>query len=269
MKNYYSISIPKPCHEDWNIMTPKEKGRFCDSCAKTVINFTKMEDYEIQDFINLNKNNRICGHFKQTQLDSINLHIPSRVLEQQKSFHKIFLLALLIAMGTSLMNCTNKNGDKKKIDSIEIIDNKNKKIIDVSLGIPSLEKVDSIPEKSCSKSNKEIPAPETLVREIELTGDIEIIEPTGLITLELPIDEDLVIGAIQVQSPPEFKNTPQNLSLKEKRDYFSKKVSDFISENFNTKSYSDLKGKQRIATQFKIDTNGKVKDIKIRASHLY
>ena len=100
MKNYYSISIPKPCHEDWSIMTPKEKGRFCDSCAKTVIDFTKMNSLEIQDFINENKSNRICGHFKQTQLDSININVPSHIIEQQ-SFHKLFLLVLLITMGTT------------------------------------------------------------------------------------------------------------------------------------------------------------------------
>lgn len=108
MKKYYSIAIPKPCHEDWNNMSQREKGKFCSSCSKIVIDFTKMNTYDIQDFINENKDNRICGHFKQTQLDSINLHIPSQVLEQQYNFHKVFLLALLITMGTSLMNCTNK-----------------------------------------------------------------------------------------------------------------------------------------------------------------
>ena len=93
---------------------PTEKGKFCNSCSKTIVNFTKMDTHEIQNFIIANKNNRICGYFKQSQLNSINIYIPSETVVSPKSFHKTFLLALLITMGTSLFNCTNKSGNKQK-----------------------------------------------------------------------------------------------------------------------------------------------------------
>lgn len=291
MKNYYSISIPKPCHEDWKQMTPKEKGRFCDSCTKTVIDFTKMNTFEIQDFIHENKNNKVCGHFKQIQLDSINLHVPSQVLEQKQNFHKIFFLALLITMGTSLMNCTNKNGDKQKIDSIEVIDDKSN-IIDITLGLPYIEKIDSLPKKNCSeKSNagnkKQIPKPlidpTGLIAVETILGGVIIIETPpveidSIITIEPPPfcpfpekrkeDEGFVIGFIQVESPPEFKPTPQNLSTKEKRDYFSNKINDFISNNFKAPQGNiNLHGRQKIQVQFKIDSLGNVIDIKARAPY--
>lgn len=261
MKNYYSISIPKPCHEDWNMMNTKEKGRFCNSCAKTVIDFTKMDTYQIQDFLNENRSNRICGHFKQTQLDSINIYIPSQILEQQQNFHKLFLLVLLIVMGTSLMNCTNKNGDTQKIDSVEIINYIN------SLGEPLLKKADSIPEKTCT---------ERITKKEEITetlGDIEVIEPpityepvdpVGIITYE---KEDTVIGLLFAESPPEFLNTPSNLSIQEKRDYFSKQITNIVSKNFNTSVCLNLRGKQRVDTQFKINDEGYIIDIKARAPH--
>ena len=35
--------IPNPCHEDWNKMTPEDKGRHCSVCDKVVIDFTKMD----------------------------------------------------------------------------------------------------------------------------------------------------------------------------------------------------------------------------------
>ena len=34
------ITIPTPCHENWNEMTPNEMGRHCTVCSKTVKDFT-------------------------------------------------------------------------------------------------------------------------------------------------------------------------------------------------------------------------------------
>lgn len=268
MKNYYSISIPKPCHENWDTMTPKEKGRFCDSCAKTVIDFTKMNTLEIQSFIHKNKQNRICGHFKQTQLDSINLNIPSHVLIQQHSFNKLFLLVLLITMGLSLFSCTNKNGNKQKIDSIEIIDSIDNKTIDILGGLPNIKIEDSAQNKTCTTSSEKATAIEIITDgelNIETVGDIEIIEPTGIITYEE--EEDIVVGFIQAESPPEFKNTPKNLSKEEKQKNLSNKISEIVAKNFNESVCLELKGKQKIFTQFKIDEKGHVIDIKARAPH--
>lgn len=65
------ISIPKPCNENWNSMSPNKNGRFCNSCNKTVIDFTKMNNPEIQKYFSENSNNdRICGHFKFNQIET-------------------------------------------------------------------------------------------------------------------------------------------------------------------------------------------------------
>ncbi|WP_412561122.1 carboxypeptidase-like regulatory domain-containing protein [Winogradskyella sp. MIT101101] len=67
MKKTISISIPEPCHEDWNKMTPKEKGRHCAACNKTVIDFTsKTDEQVIKTFEN---ENNLCGRFKTQQLN--------------------------------------------------------------------------------------------------------------------------------------------------------------------------------------------------------
>lgn len=67
MSSKISISIPKPCQENWQTMTPMEKGRFCDSCQKQVFDFTKSSDREILQKFNSDKN--ICGRFLKTQLE--------------------------------------------------------------------------------------------------------------------------------------------------------------------------------------------------------
>ena len=65
------ITIPKPCNENWNSMSPNKNGRFCNSCNKTVIDFTKMNNPEIQKyFIENSSQERICGHFKLNQIES-------------------------------------------------------------------------------------------------------------------------------------------------------------------------------------------------------
>lgn len=67
MKKEIYLHIPTPCHEDWNKMTPVEKGRFCESCAKRVIDFTTMADREILH--HLANSSRLCGRFNRDQLE--------------------------------------------------------------------------------------------------------------------------------------------------------------------------------------------------------
>ncbi|WP_337968410.1 hypothetical protein [uncultured Flavobacterium sp.] len=123
MVRNHKLTIPEPCQENWDKMTPKDNGRFCLNCSKTVIDFTEMLPDEIQHFFIQNQNNRICGRFKDEQLETITIQIPSSIIYTQTHYHKIFLLALFIAMGTTLFSCSDKDGNKNRIDKIEIVDN--------------------------------------------------------------------------------------------------------------------------------------------------
>ncbi len=64
------ISIPQSCHEDWHEMSQNVQGRFCNSCQKTVIDFTKLSNSEIIDILSSSKNT--CGRFNDSQLNTIN-----------------------------------------------------------------------------------------------------------------------------------------------------------------------------------------------------
>ena len=75
MKKPIQISIPSPCHEDWQRMTPAEKGRFCDSCQKKVHDFTASPDREI--VAAFAKDSRLCGRFRGDQLNR-ELVIPKK-----------------------------------------------------------------------------------------------------------------------------------------------------------------------------------------------
>jgi hypothetical protein len=67
MRALLNINIPTPCHEDWNVMAPEQKGRHCTSCQKTVFDFTsKTDEYIVKAY---QEDTKLCGRFKSSQLD--------------------------------------------------------------------------------------------------------------------------------------------------------------------------------------------------------
>ena len=68
MSGSLHISIPEPCHENWQTMTPNEQGRHCMSCQKTVVDFSVMSDREILHYIST-ASSQVCGNFTNNQLN--------------------------------------------------------------------------------------------------------------------------------------------------------------------------------------------------------
>lgn len=114
--------IPQPCHEDWNVMTPKEKGRFCDACAKVVVDFTTMTDDEVVDYLQQHAKQKTCGHFRNEQLHQPEkLEINLATIPTNLSFKKYFAIALLIAFTSfGLVSCKSNAG--KTVGKIEVTD---------------------------------------------------------------------------------------------------------------------------------------------------
>ncbi|QJX46893.1 carboxypeptidase-like regulatory domain-containing protein [Hymenobacter taeanensis] len=63
-----TLSIPKPCHENWQTMTPAAQGRHCAACDKVVVDFTRMTDAEIVAFLGQSAG-KSCGRFRADQLN--------------------------------------------------------------------------------------------------------------------------------------------------------------------------------------------------------
>lgn len=201
MERNYKITIPEPCHEKWDKMTPKDNGRFCMSCSKTVVDFTAMLPDEIQHFFIQNRNGSICGRFRKSQLDAITMQIPDRILYSQTHYHKMFLLALFITMGTTLFSCSDKEGNKSRIDKIEVVEddkskqNKSEKVLH--------KNSDSI-EVSTSPKNAPVKFVKPTTTDcVETTYDNNK-SSSKTITQDSIVEEDLYITGAAIETAPYY-----------------------------------------------------------------
>ncbi|WP_435654556.1 carboxypeptidase-like regulatory domain-containing protein [Cellulophaga baltica] len=72
MKNSISVSVKKPCSEKFSTFSTTDKGGFCASCEKEVIDFTTMSKSEILNYL-CTATNSTCGRFKTSQLNDLQM----------------------------------------------------------------------------------------------------------------------------------------------------------------------------------------------------
>ena len=105
MSKKIQLTIAEPCHENWDGMTPVEKGKFCGSCQKQVVDFSNMSDRQVAEFfkkpiLSLSKGGSVCGRFMNDQLDR-EITIPRKRIPWVKYFFQIALPAFLMSMKVS------------------------------------------------------------------------------------------------------------------------------------------------------------------------
>lgn len=123
MKSTYTLSIPEPCHENWQSMNVSEKGKFCNACQKNVHDFTKASDKQIIDAFKIDKN--LCGRFLDSQLQ--------RDIFETKEKSQLWLATSSIVL--SLLTLGNYKVSAQEKEKIEQNNVKN---------IQNFEKCDSI-----------------------------------------------------------------------------------------------------------------------------
>jgi hypothetical protein len=96
--NQYKVSVPEPCHESWDGMTPAEQGRLCNSCREIVMDFSAMSDAEMIRYMLTHKN--VCGRISREQESRVLVGEPPQHWSAAALYQRIAASMLLLASFT-------------------------------------------------------------------------------------------------------------------------------------------------------------------------
>lgn len=178
-QKHFTVSVPKPCEEDWDKMTPAEQGRHCASCNTPVIDFSNYTDRELAAFLKSYKTGSSCGKFEAHQINR-----PIYLTEQSKrSFFQRFLYGSAVASWLGIATHagaqakaaqpteqrqaghTAKPQGKAPADTVctvkgKVTDSHNSPLADAGIRVTTLDQVDEIAQTSTNdKGNYSIIIP--------------------------------------------------------------------------------------------------------------
>jgi hypothetical protein len=96
--------LANPCHEDFKKMPAAGNGRFCASCCKVVVDFTKKTTAEIFEYIKSHGSG--CGLFRPSQLQQATLPATQKFSWRLKRFS----VALYLVFGSLLFSLASCGG---------------------------------------------------------------------------------------------------------------------------------------------------------------
>lgn len=104
------LSLPTPCHESWDAMTPTAVGRHCAACQKVVIDFTRQTDAELLAYFQRASPGQTCGRFLPAQLER---PLAARLTAPQR--WQLWLAGLLAAALTTQSCQTPTTGEVRPV----------------------------------------------------------------------------------------------------------------------------------------------------------
>jgi hypothetical protein len=118
MAKNIQVHIPEPCHQDWGKMRPEEKGRFCSSCTKTVVDFSLMSDREVLSWL-ADAGGKTCGRFTTEQLNRNLMSLPEKKRSWWSAWN-VMLIGLLLssraeAQTTATKGAVHQASKKKRV----------------------------------------------------------------------------------------------------------------------------------------------------------
>jgi hypothetical protein len=201
MPKQIQLTIAEPCHENWDSMTPLEKGRFCNSCQKPVIDFTGMNDAQLAAFFKKPSTGSVCGRFMTAQLDNTIL-MPKKRIPWLKYFLQLTVPLFLTSLKSTAqglvivrslksetvhepvkkVECSSMSGLKKVRGTV--VNEENKPVPFASIMIKGTKSGVAADEEGVF--NIELPA--------ETMGGTLVVSSVGFESKEFPLGEKDIAG---------------------------------------------------------------------------
>ena len=216
MKKLTRLEIAEPCHENWNGMSAAEQGRYCNSCCKTVTDFSMMTDKEILQVLSKVGENS-CGRFTKDQL-----HRP--IYQEQPTHsrpYKFFLSALIptFLFANAGMAQQNKSTDKKVKQATEKLMGRVARVeckVGEAKNDTSITNAGTILTDNKKPGNDELP----LSSESMIMGGIQIFEKVTIAdTVKTYVRKALNLNGFKVLGNPAVKGSVLNLQFKNEGKY--------------------------------------------------
>jgi hypothetical protein len=100
----FQIKNTFACSENWDKMSPTEKGKFCEVCTKEVIDFTTLSKNEIIAVFKKNNYQALCARAFSTQLSTIYFEDSLENVSWNLPFWQKFLLVFLVCFGPEFLS---------------------------------------------------------------------------------------------------------------------------------------------------------------------
>ena len=115
MKN---IGIHEPCSENWNEMSPNEKGAFCQKCATQVYDFTNKTSLEIKQTLRELIGQPVCGRITGPQEAALNAEFEVWNQKSKQRLQSALVFSLIVVFGLTLFSCSHEQ-DKQQIEQLQ------------------------------------------------------------------------------------------------------------------------------------------------------
>lgn len=155
------IDIPEPCDEDWDRMTPAERGRFCSRCQKKVHDLSSMPESDAQAL--LDSDDDICISYLASAGGDVRFQ-PERLVPLHRLARRA-QVATAAGLSLALAACA-PHGDGPKID--ETAESQRPALLEYEPAIPDAEPCESEPAPEATPENVDpghkVPRPDHRVR---------------------------------------------------------------------------------------------------------
>ena len=147
-----NVNIASPCLANWDEMTNSDKGKFCSSCQKTVVDFTKMSDREIIEYFWKSRGS-VCGRLTDEQL-SKDLIIPPKPLPWVKYLFRITFPAFIMSLKSCIPNSDSKQNTTKSYELSKLNKERNATIMGDTVSITT--KIEQVNYKEATVGELEV-----------------------------------------------------------------------------------------------------------------